>query len=71
MKTLVIAIALTISLGLGFNSLTAESSTQQVQISDDDHAGWTYIRVFEDGAIWVYVMDEDGIFVTKYLEQQN
>ncbi len=71
MKKIILTLTLTLSLGFGFNQLKADNlNTDPVQTSIDwDHAGYTYVKVFEDGAIWVYVYDEDGTFIGKFLEE--
>lgn len=71
MKKVILTLSLTLSLGFGFNQLKADNlNIDPVQTSfDGNRAGYTYIKVFEDGAIWVYVYDEDGTFIGRFLEE--
>lgn len=73
MKNLIIAIAITLLSLTGFASLNAaELKAPASVVSIDDYNDGTYIliKVYEDGAIWVYVYEQDGTFVAKVIDQQ-
>jgi hypothetical protein len=64
MKNLILAIAITLSLTAGFN-ITYSNETSASQVVS---TGLKYVKVSQDGAIWVYVYTEDGTFVAKWIE---
>lgn len=70
MKKLILTIAITLSLVSGFSFASAAelSSSSATTVSS---IGRYSIKVYEDGAIWVYVYESDGTFVNKYEEQTN
>ncbi len=71
MKNLILALVFTVALTFGINSIKAsEISSNSVNI--ENLAGTNYeIKVYEDGAIWVYVYSEDGVFISKHIENQQ
>lgn len=73
MKTLIFALILSVSSILFTNTgISAEKYNQYSEISQESSStNYIYRKVYEDGAIWVYVYTEDGIFVAKYVEQSN
>ncbi len=69
-KKLILTIAIILSFTSGFSSVSvAELSSNSATL--ETSTALVYIRVFENGAIWVYVYEEDGTFVAKYLETIN
>ena len=68
MKNFTLALVLTLSLAFGFSSVKASDVTKPETSITCEAATTTYIyvRVYENGAIWVYVYTEDGIFVSKH-----
>jgi hypothetical protein len=68
MKKIFLTLAIALSLTLGFSSNTVFSSVQNQ--TTEATTGYIYVKVYEDGAIWVYVYTEDGTFVSKMIEQQ-
>ena len=67
MKKLTFALVLTLSIFSGFtsvNTFAAANTVNQVQANEAK----IYIKVYEDGAIWVYVYEQDGTFVSKSIE---
>jgi hypothetical protein len=72
MKNLAIAIAVTLLSLTGFASTSAaELKTSIVSTIDDyDDGNYILIKVYEDGAIWVYVYEQDGTFVSKIIDDQ-
>jgi hypothetical protein len=74
MKNLVIAIAVTLLSLTGFATINSAELKAPVSIASvDDYNDGTYIlfKVYEDGAIWVYVYEEDGTFVAKVIDLQD
>jgi len=74
MKNLILAIAITLFSITGFATLNAaELKAPASIVSIDDYNDGTYIliKVYEDGAIWVYVYEQDGTFVSKIIDQQD
>ena len=68
MKKIFLTLAIALSLTLGFSSNTVFSSVQNQ--TTESTTGYIYVKVYEDGAIWVYVYTEDGTFVSKVIEAQ-
>ena len=68
MKNLILALVFTVALTFGVNTVKSSEISNNSTITENI-AAQIKVRVYEDGAIWVYVYSEDGIFVTKYLEQ--
>ena len=71
MKNLIIALALTLSLVSGISTVNAAELTNNSATKTQANGAKIYIKIYEDGAIWVYVYEEDGTYVTKYIETQN
>ncbi len=69
MKKIILTLAIALSLALGFTSNTAFSNVLNQDIQSLN-TNYIYVRVYENGAIWVYVYTEDGTFVTKIIDQQ-
>jgi hypothetical protein len=67
MKNLILTLALTLSLTIGFSN-TFASVNDNNPAQTESSSNRIYIKVYEDGAIWVYVYEEDGTFVNKYIE---
>lgn len=69
MKKIFLTIALTLSLisAAAVNTFAAELKSA---VTEQNTGSRIYIKVFEDGAIWVYVYEEDGTFVAKYIESE-
>ncbi len=70
MKKLILTIAITLSLVSGFSFVSAAELSNSSSTSTTS-TGTYSIKVYEDGAIWVYVYESDGTFVTKYVEVLN
>lgn len=69
MKKIFLTLAITLSLVSGFNTLKADGNPNQLT-SSQQGSSKIYIKVFEDGAIWVYVYEQDGTFIGKFIENQ-
>jgi len=69
MKKTLLTIALTLSLLTGFTTVNTFAAANTVNSSETSGA-LIYIKVYEDGAIWVYVYEEDGTYVTKYIDNE-
>jgi len=69
MKKTLLTIALTLSLLTGFTTVNSFAAANTVNTSETSGA-LIYIKVYEDGAIWVYVYEEDGTYVTKYIDNE-
>ncbi len=67
MKNLLTALVITLSLASGFSIVSAAGSSNTSSTTATSTSRYT-IKVFENGAIWVYVYEEDGTFVAKYEE---
>ncbi|MBE2219858.1 MAG: hypothetical protein IAE90_16735 [Ignavibacteria bacterium] len=65
MKNLLLALVITLSFATGISTVYSKNTAATEQTAN----GYTYIKVVQDGAIWVYVYTEDGTFVTKWIEQ--
>jgi hypothetical protein len=70
MKKLILTIAITLSLVSGF-SIVSAAEMNNTTSSATTSTGRYSIKVYEDGAIWVYVYESDGTYVTKYEEIIN
>lgn len=72
MKNLIIAFAITFLSLTGFASTNAAELKTSIISTIDDYNDGTYIliKVYEDGAIWVYVYEQDGTFVSRIIDQQ-
>ncbi len=68
MKKTLLTIAITLSLLTGFSTVNTFAASSKVTTAESNGAR-IYIKVYEDGAIWVYVYEEDGTYVSKYIEQ--
>lgn len=69
MKNLILALAVTLSLAFGITSVKAsEIPKPEINITCENAENYIYVRVYEDGAIWVYVYTEDGIYVGKHID---
>jgi hypothetical protein len=69
MKNFTLALIVSLSLAFGFTSVKASELTKpETNNKCEDAANYIYVRVYEAGAIWVYVYTEDGIFVAKYVD---
>jgi hypothetical protein len=69
MKNLTLALIVALSLAFGFSSAKAsEIRKPETNITCETGENYIYIRVYENGAIWVYVYTEDGIFVGKHVD---
>ncbi|MEO8512808.1 MAG: hypothetical protein ABI543_04570 [Ignavibacteria bacterium] len=71
MKTLILTIAITLSLVSGFSTVSAADLSSSSATSTTTNENRILIKVYEDGAIWVYVYEQDGTFVSKYVETLN
>lgn len=69
MKKTLLTIALSLSLLTGFTTLNTFAGANTVNTSETSGA-LIYIKVYEYGAIWVYVYEEDGTYVTKYIDNE-
>ncbi|KXK46754.1 MAG: hypothetical protein UZ05_CHB002002309 [Chlorobi bacterium OLB5] len=69
MKKILLTLALTLSLvsAAAINTFAAELKSAKTEQNTDSRI---YIKVYEDGAIWVYVYEQDGTFVTKYIDNE-
>lgn len=67
MKKLTFALVLTLSIFTGFTASNTLAASNTVSSAEANGAK-IYIKVYEDGAIWVYVYEEDGTFVSKSIE---
>jgi len=69
MKNLILAVVITLSFIFGFNTVNSQelspNSAKETSITTDSY---TYVRVYEDGAWWIYVYTEDGIYVSKHID---
>jgi hypothetical protein len=70
MKKIILTIAITLSLALGFNASSINASTTTASATTET-TNYIYVNVVIDGAIWVFVYTEDGTFVAQYLAQQQ
>lgn len=69
MKNFTLALVFTLGLAFGFTSVNASEITKpETTITCENGENYIYVRVYEDGAIWVYVYTEDGIFVGKHVD---
>jgi hypothetical protein len=68
MKNLILALVFTIALTFGINTVNASDFTPNAANTENIAGVQIKVRVYEDGAIWVYVYAEDGSFVVKYQE---
>jgi len=68
MKKILLTIAITLSLLTGFSSVNTFAAVNTVNTAETN-AAKIYIKVYEDGAIWVYVYEEDGTYVGKYIDE--
>lgn len=68
MKKTLLTIALTLSLLNGFTAVNTFAASNTVNTAESNGAR-IYIKVYEDGAIWVYVYEEDGTYVGKFIEE--
>lgn len=66
MKKLLLTLSLTLSLICGFTNTYSAVTVDPTAIENIENR--IYIKVYEDGAIWIYVYEEDGTFVEKYIE---
>ena len=66
MKNLILALVITLSFATGISTVYSKNTAATEQTA----SGYTYVRVVEDGAIWVYVYTEDGTFVAKWIETE-
>ena len=64
MKNLLLALVITLSLTTGISTVYSNNTTATEQSA----SGYSYVKVAQDGAIWVYVYTEDGTFITKWME---
>lgn len=69
MKKVIITIAITLSFLTGFATVNAAENNISNTTVSSNADNRVYVKVFEDGAIWVYVYEQDGSFVAKYIEQ--
>ena len=67
MKKLTFALVLTLSIFSGFTTVNTFAAANTVNSAQANGAR-IYIKVYEDGAIWVYVYEQDGTFVSKSIE---
>lgn len=67
MKKTLLTIALTLSLLTGFTTVNTFAASNSVNTSENIDSR-IYIKVYEDGAIWVYVYETDGTFITKFID---
>lgn len=67
MKKTLLTIAITLSLLTGFSTVNTFAASSNVSTAESN-GGRIYIKVYEDGAIWVYVYEEDGTFVGKIID---
>ena len=68
MKKTLLTIALTLSLLTGFSAVNTFASEINPTNTEFSNGSRIYVKVYEDGAIWVYVYDTDGTFITKYID---
>ncbi|HAX49749.1 MAG TPA: hypothetical protein PK605_14940 [Ignavibacteria bacterium] len=68
MKKTLLTLALTLSLVTGFTTVSTFAAVNTANTTQNNGSR-VFIKVYEDGAIWVYVYTEDGTFVTKYVEE--
>lgn len=68
MKKILLTIAITLSLLTGFTSVNTFAASNTVNTAETISAR-VYIKVYEDGAIWVYVYEQDGTYVGKFIEE--
>lgn len=64
MKNLLLALVITLSLTTGINTVYSNDTEATHQTANS----YKYVRVAQDGAIWVYVYTEEGTFITKWVE---
>ncbi|MCI0448325.1 MAG: hypothetical protein L0Y79_00885 [Chlorobi bacterium] len=69
MKNLILAVLITLSFIFGFNTLNSQELTPnsaiETSITTDSYI---YVRVYEDGAWWIYTYTQDGIYVAKCID---
>lgn len=70
MKNLILTLVFTVALTLGINSVNASDFSSNSTNTAISNGSQIKVKVYEDGAIWVYVYSEDGSFITKYLDVQ-
>ncbi len=69
MKNFTLALIVSLSLAFGFTSVKAsELPKPETNITCENSDNYIYIRVYEDGAFWIYIYTEDGIFVAKQVD---
>lgn len=68
MKKTLFALIITLSFLTGFTASNTFAASNNVNTVENNNSR-IYIRVYEDGAIWVYVYEEDGTYVAKYIEE--
>lgn len=66
-KKIILTIAIILSLTTGICLVTAAELNSTSSTSTSSTSRYS-IKVYENGAIWVYVYEEDGTFVYKYIE---
>ena len=70
MKKLIAVSAIILSSFFGYNTVyTAETNLKNNENEaniETSVENYIYVKVYENGAIWVYVYTQDGIFVAKY-----
>lgn len=75
MKKLILSLIVALGLVFGFSSVKASAQASEVtninsaNIETSITDNYIYVKVYENGAYWIYVYTEDGIFVTKYEDQ--
>ncbi len=68
MKKTLLTIAITLSLLTGFTTVNTFAAANTVNTAETTGSR-IYIKVYEDGAIWVYVYETDGTYVGKFIEE--
>jgi len=71
MKKILLTIAITLSFLTGFTSVNTFAAVNTVNTVNtaETNAARICIKVYEDGAIWVYVYEEDGTYIGKYIDE--
>lgn len=70
MKKLIAVLIIVFGSFFGYNTVyTAETNLKNTENEtnvETNYENYQYVKVYENGAIWVYVYTQDGIFVAKY-----
>jgi hypothetical protein len=70
MKNLIFAVLITLSFIFGFNTVNSQELAPKpaTEITSNEDS-YVYVRVYENGAWWIYIYTQDGIYVAKYIDE--